>query len=247
MSSMDSCLNRQVGILARNVVPRLRELFGKKPEMTPKGEILLCKLTTVAIGGLVLFYSIQFSLNKELALFDAYLMIDSIIGIPLVFPMLVGFWVRKVPSWSYFAVFGFCLIPSAYSYYLSETTGAGMTIQTRAMWILVFGALGTICSMPFFKRSPAEYKQRVEEFFTMVRTPVDFEKEIGESKGRSQLLLLGSSSLGVGLAVLLLFLVPNGWAGRLSILFIAGFSGGFGALLLWVERIERKKEERRDV
>ncbi|MDQ8182032.1 hypothetical protein [Pelagicoccus sp. SDUM812005] len=245
MSSMDSGLNRQVGIFARNVVPRLRELFGAKPEMAPKTEILLCKLTTIGIGGLVLFYSILFSLNKELALFDAYLMINSIIGIPLVFPMLVGLWVKKIPSWSYFVIFGFCLIPSAYSFYLSETTGDGMTIQSRAMWIFIFGAVGTLCSMPFYKRSPAAYKERVEAFWTMVRTPVDFEKEIGESKNRSQLLLLGRSSVGVGLAILLLMLVPNDWVGRLCVLFVSGFCGSFGLLLLWAARVERKREESR--
>lgn len=245
MSSMDSGLNRQVGIFARNVVPALRRLFGNHSDMTPKAELLLCKLTTLGIGLLVICYSILFSLNKELALFDAYLMINSIIGIPLVFPMLVGFWVKKIPSWSYFVVFGFCLIPSGYSYYLSEVHDAGMTIQDRAMWIFIFGAIGTVVSMPFYKNSPADYKKRVEDFFILVRTPVDFEKEIGESKNRSQLLMLGRSSFGVGLALLLLILVPNDFWGRLCVLFISGFSIVIGLLLLWAERVERRKEEAR--
>ncbi len=244
MSSMDSGLNLQVGAIARNIVPKVREMFGATKPMTPKGELRLCKVATLGIGGLIITYSYLFSQNKELALFDAYLMINSIITIPLVFPMLVGFWVKKLPSWSYFVMFGFCLLPSIYSFWLKEATGEGFTIQQRAMWIFIFGILGAAVCMPFYRRAPAAYKKQVEDFYKLIRTPIRDEEHEGTSLAYVQLKLLGRSSVGVGLALLLLLLIPNDALGVLSVLFISGFCGGIGGLLLWAARIEKRKKER---
>lgn len=243
MSSMDSGLNAQVGVLARNIIPKVRESFGAKKPMTPKGELRLCKIATLAVGALIITYSYLFSQNKELALFDAYLMINSIITIPLVFPMLVGFWIKRLPSWSYFVMFGFCLLPSIYSFYLKETTGEGFTIQQRAMWIFIFGIIGAIISMPFYRRSPDAYKRRVDDFYKMIRTPIREDEHEGASRAYAQMMLLGRSSVGVGIALLLLLLVPNDTVGTLSVLFISGFCAGIGGLLLWAARVERLKEE----
>ena len=243
MSAMDTGLNKQVGILARNIIPRLRAFFGRKEDMRARQELVLCKFLTVLIGVLIMFYSILFSMNKELVLFDAYLLINSIIGIPLLFPMVMGLWIKKLPKWSYFAIFGICLLPSLYSLYLSQVHGVEWTIQERSLWIFVFGILGSLLTMPFYRASPAEYKKQVKEFFTTMRTPVDFAKEIGESRNFQQLIILGRSSLGIGLAILLLLLVPNSMWGRLGILFVAGFSIVVGLLLLLAARLEPSIEK----
>jgi len=242
MSAMDTGLNKQVGILARNIIPRLRAFFGHEDELGPKQELVLCKVLTVVVGALIMFYSLLFSMNKELILFDAYLMINSVIGIPLLFPMLMGLWLKKLPRWSYFAIFGISLIPSLYSIYLSLAHGIDWTIQERAMWIFIFGIIGSVCTMPFYNRSPAEYKTQVEEFFITMHTPVDFEKEIGVSRNLRQLLILGRSSLSIGSAILLLLLVSNSIWGRLGILFVSGFSIVIGLLLLRAARAERSEE-----
>lgn len=243
MSSMDSGLNMQVGALVRNIVPKVREMFGATNAMTTKGELRLCKFATIGIGGLIITYSYLFSQNKELALFDAYLMINSIITIPLVFPMLVGFWIKKLPSWSYFVMFGFCLLPSIYSFWLEKTTGEGFTIQQRAMWIFIYGIVGALICMPFYRRTSDAYKKKVEDFYKLIRTPIRDDEQEGVSRAYGQLILLGRSSVGVGLALLLLLFVPNDLAGILSVLFISGFCAGIGVLLLWAARIEKRKEQ----
>ncbi|MBD5780049.1 hypothetical protein IEN85_11160 [Pelagicoccus sp. NFK12] len=242
MSSMDSGLNSQVGVIARNIVPKVREMFGVTKPMTPKGEVMLCKVATLGIGALIITYSYLFSQNRELALFDAYLMINSIITIPLVFPMLVGFYIKKLPSWSYFVIFGFCLLPSFYSYYLSETTGEGFTIQQRAMWIFIFGAIGTVVCRPFYKGTSAAYKKKVEDFYQLIKTPIRDDEQEGESKAYAQLMLLGRASVGIGIALLLLLFVPSDSTGVWSVLFISSFCGGIGLLLLWGARVEKRKE-----
>lgn len=241
MSSMDSGLNRQVGIMARNVVPRLRAWFGRLDPMSPGAEVRMCKLMTLAVGGIIIGFSLMFAFNREIVLFEAYLTINSIIGIPLLFPMLIGFWVKRLPSWSYFSIFGASLIPSLYSFYDRFANDVIWTIQDRALWIFVFGAIGTVLSMPFYRRSPREYREQVEAFFVQMRTPVNFEQEVGASRTAWQLRLLGRSTLGIGFAFLLFLLMPNEPAGRWGIAFVAGFTLAIGFLLLWGERIERRK------
>lgn len=241
MSSMDSGLNRQVGIMARNVVPYLRALFGRSEAMSPRTEVRLCKIMTLVLGGIIIGFALLFAFNKEIILFEAYLIINSTIGIPLLFPLFVGFWIKPLPRWSYFAIFGISLLPSLYSFYDRYAHDVSWTIQDRAMWVFIFGIAGTLLTMPFYRRSPREYKQQVEAFFRLIKTPVDFEREVGVSRTAWQLRLLGWSTLGVGLAFLLFLLVPNPPAGRLGVLFVAGFTLAIGGLLLWGERVEKAK------
>jgi Na+/proline symporter len=245
VSAMDSGLNVQVGIIARNMVPALRRLFGRTNELSERGGLMLCKVLTLAIGALIICYSLLFSLNKELILFDAYLTVNSIIGIPLVFPLIVGLWIKKVPWWSYFAITLVCMIPSAFSYYQEWVHGIEWTIQDRALWIFIFGVFGTLLTMPFYRFSTEAYRRQVEEFFTTMHKPVDFLKEIGVSRNYQQLDILGKAAMVIGSAMLLFLLVPNTWQARIGVIFISAFSLVVGTLLLWGARVEkcRAKQE----
>lgn len=242
MSAMDTGLNTQVGVIARNIVPPLRRLLGKPEAMSPKAEVWMCKILTLVLGAMIITYSILFTLNKELILFDAYLIVNSTIGIPLVFPLLVGMWVRKIPSWSYFVIFGVSLLPSLYSLYMNLAHGVSHTIQDRALWIFIFGFVGTLICLPFYKRSPQAYKAQVEAFFERMHRPVDYKAEIGLSRNYAQLLILGRVSVLTGMVLGLLLLVPNTFWGRMGVLFVAGFSVVVGALLLMGARAEKRLE-----
>jgi Na+/proline symporter len=244
VSAMDSGLNVQVGIIARNMVPALRRLFGYAGELSERGGLILCKVLTLAIGLLIISYALLFSLNKELILFDAYLTVNSIIGIPLVFPLIAGLWIRKVPWWSYFAITLICMIPSGFAYYQEWFLGIEWTIQDRALWIFVFGIVGTLLTMPFYRFSSDDYKRMVEEFFTTMHTPVDFLKEIGVSRNYQQLDILGKAALVIGAAMLLFLLVPNTWQARTGVIFISAFSLAVSGLLLWGARAEKRRAER---
>ena len=241
MSSMDSGLNAQVGVIARNIIPALRRLFGFTEELSDRSSLIMCRIITLMLGVLIMVYSILFTLNKELILFDAYLSVNSIIGIPLIFPLIVGLWIRRIPRWSFFWIFGVCLIPSGYSFYLDMVHDIQWTIQHRAMWIFIFGIVGTAVSIPFYRYSSKEYKELAESFFKTMHTPVDFLKEIGVSKNYQQLIILSRTSLGIGLSMLLFLLVPNSLGGRMGVLFVAGFCLGVGGLLSWGSRVEKRK------
>ena len=90
----------------------------------------------------------------------------------------------------------------------------------------------------FYKKSPQVYRDRVESFFKDMRTPVDFEAEVGEEKDNMQSRMLGILCFIYGGFVLLLVLVPNPLVGRAAFLFCGGVIAGVGGLLY---RASKKK------
>ncbi len=239
MSSMDTGLNDQAGIIIRNFVARIREFLGRAP-LTNRVEMAVCRVTTIVLGLLVITVSLLLSAQENFPLFDAYLILASTIGIPIGFPMLAGLWLRRLPGWSYFAIFLGCLAPSLYALYDAKANGAVWTIQDRSIAIFVCGLLATLACLPFNRLSPARHRNRETEFFRTMLTPVDFEKETGGNRDHQQLQLLGNVTLVMSGLVALLMLLPNPVSGRLLIGAIAASTGTVGLLLRLGARRARK-------
>lgn len=243
MSSMDTGLNNNTGIIVRNLIGRIRERLEFAP-LSDKKELLLCKLVTLILGIVIISFSLLFSRQKDIILFDAYLIIASIIGVPLGFPLLVGLWVKRLPSWSYFFIFGVCMIPSVYAFIDTRLTGAEWEIQDRGMWILIAGVVATLICVLFRERSSEEFKERERTFFKTIHSPVDYLKEIGASQDQRQLLLMGNTITIVGALLLILLIIPNGLWGRVGVVFIGTFVMAVGVLLKWGAHIEKRKARR---
>ena len=221
MSSMDTALNGQVGIIVRNIIPRLRERMGK-PALEPNTEMWLCRFLTGVLGVIIICYSLLWVVQKDIVLFDAYLAIASIIGIPLGFPMLAGLWIKKLWKWSYFFIISFCLLPSIYAFYDTNVNDVVWTIQDRAMWILIFGSVATVISVLLSKQNDQAYVVQEEAFFETMAKPVDFDQEIGGGFDKRQLMVMGNASLILGLLLSLIVFVPNPFSGRLLAAGVAG-------------------------
>jgi Na+/proline symporter len=236
MSSMDTGLNSQAGIIVRNLVPRLRSALGLNPEISNRAEMLICYISTLLLGVFIIFIAVLFSEQKEFILFDAYLLIGSVIGLPLGFPLLVGLWIKRLSFWSYFVIFGACMIPSIISFYDSQFNNMPWTIQDRAMWIIIAGVVSTLLCMPFYRRTNPRQKQQIEDFFKTMHTPVNYAEEIGEETDKKQAWLVGLSATMIGAAILFLLLVPNNLTDRFLIGGIALAVGGIGVALILYSR-----------
>ena len=221
MSSMDTALNGQVGIIVRNLIPRVRQQLGKPP-LEPAAEMWLCRFLTVVLGVVVISYSLLWVYQKDIVLFDAYLAIGAIIGIPLGFPMLSGLWFKRLWKGSYFLIISFCLIPSGYAFYDESVNGIVWSIQERAMWVFIFGSISTALSAWLSRCNDAAYDEQQRAFFTTMATPVDFASEIGESFDGRQLTIMGNASTVLGLLLGLIVLVPNPPSGRLLAAAVSG-------------------------
>lgn len=217
MSSMDSGLNTQAGVIVRNLVPRLRSAFRLNPDLSPRAEMLICYISTLILGAFIIICAVLFAQQKEIVLFDAYLLIASVIGLPLAFPKLMGLWIKRIPFWSYFVIFGACMLPSAISFYDLRVNGVSWTIQDRAMWIFIAGSLATLVCIPLNRLSSVRQRQQIAEFFELMHTPIDFAKEIGAATDHLQAKLIGISTLLLAAAVSFLLLLPNDGIGRFYI------------------------------
>lgn len=234
MSSMDTGLNNQVGILVRNVIPRLRYALGHGEDLSPKTEIRICHLATLCLGVLIIFMGILFILQDKVALFDAFLTIGSVVGIPMGFPLLVGLWVRRLPKWAYFPIFLACLLPSLWSFLDSSLNGNTWTVQDRTLWIFVFGiGASTICRL-WVTLTGNRQSEDIREFYECMHNPIDFDRELGRSSvDYEQYFVLAKAVVFTGLLVLLLLFVPNPLFDRLCILGISGFILSIGVLLAY--------------
>jgi len=236
MSSMDSGLNSQAGTIVRNLVPRLRSGLGLNPELSNRAQMWICYISTILLGGFIIVGSTLFATQQEVVLFDAFLTISSIIGIPLGLPLLMGLWVKRLPTWSYFAIFGACLLPSLISFYDGSFNGNPWTIQDRAMWIFITGLLATAICTFCYRWVGAAGRARADDFFATMRTPVDFAREIGQATDHLQARLVGTRTAALGAMIFLLLLIPNDLVARLWIVAVAGTIAGIGVLLMWYAR-----------
>ena len=100
--------------------------------------VILCRSITVGLGGIIIFLSILLSQQTRFILFEAYFTIASVIGVPVMLPLIAGIVFCKLPSWSYFFIFGLSFLPSLYSI-IDETRGGDpWTVQDRALWVLLY-------------------------------------------------------------------------------------------------------------
>lgn len=242
MSSMDSGLNGQTSVIVRNLLPRLRTLLGLPP-LRESAQVGLCRYVSIGLGTLIILCALLLSTQTRIVLFDAFLTIGSVIGVPLGLPLLVGIVLRTLPRWSYFLIFGGSLIPSIYSFVDERTGGEAWTVQDRALWVLAFGLGATVIGMILTRFTSSEARNDTKEFFEQMEKPVDFAREVGESRDWVQALLLGRSVTVMGVLLFGFLLVPNPLSGKLQILALAVFTLSIGATLWWVGLRGRRKSQ----
>jgi len=236
MSSMDTGLNNLTGSIVKNMIPPLLRLTRIK-KMSNKAELLTCKLVTVLLGVLIVTISLALATQKEIQLFDMYLIIGAVVGIPIGIPFLFAMYFRRLPRWSYFWIFGWSMVPTLIAHF----DAAVWTIQDRMTWVFIAAFVSAFASMPFYKYSTKEYKDRVDDFFADLNRPIDFEKEVGKGNDYAQLNMMGNVSVAGGLFLSVLLLVPNPIGGRMAVLFVCGTVTLVGALLKWAAAREKRK------
>ena len=221
--------------MVNNMMPRIRERLGLDP-ISDKKALLLCRAFTVMLGIYIIMVALMLAMQKELSLFDTYLMISAVIGMPMGMPILMALWIKRLHWSSYYIIIGCTLIPSTYFVVRSSMYGESWTLQDRLLWIYIFGAIGCLLSLPVWRIASDAYKERVRAFYEKLHTPVDFESEIGVSQDATQYKILGSITLIIGSCILLFLMLDNTLAARLQILALSLSIMSVGGLLLVIGR-----------
>ncbi len=227
MTGMDLGLNTAAGGIIANMFPPLFRLLGFAPP-SERAQMRLCMALTVVLGGVIISVALLLARAEKLDIFGAFTVFQSVIAVPMSLPFVISLFVKRLPRWSYFFMLGCGLLPTGYELFAGEK----LPFQEKMFWIFGLVAAGAALCRLFYGRSSPDYRARVDKLFALMRTPVDYAKEVGTDKDRAQLALMGKMALAAGALLALLLLVPNDSNGRLGVLFLAGFVAATGALLL---------------
>jgi Na+/proline symporter len=193
MSTMDTALNANAALFVTNAYPALMRRLGREPCKDHRFLLGMGRIFTVLLGaaliGAALFFSAK--LNDK-GIFELTFRINAILGIPLLMPLFLGFYIRKTPLWSGWFCFGVALICSVVCSALKMPSFRLALINSGA------GLLAFLLTTLFWERTPKSAQSQLSEFFTRIHTPVNFREEVGGENDSQQLRLVGALSLCLG-------------------------------------------------
>lgn len=234
MSSIDMGLNNQTGVIVHNLLEPWRRSRGR-PALSDRAALRLCRAISITLGLIIISVAVALSRQTRFPLFDAYMVINSIIVTPLTLPLVAGLVVRQMPGWAYFTMFLGGLVPSIATLVHERLTGVVWTVQDRSLWVVVGATLALLASLVFRHRRSVTDRERERAFFARIATPVDFAREIGDATmDVTQARIMGNITLVNGALLAVFLFVPNPPAARLAIAALALFVAACGAGLRWM-------------
>lgn len=245
MSSMDSALNRNAGIILKSVY---EPYFCK--DHSEKNLMRASKLLTAIFGVIIILTGLFLTSLKTFGLFDLMMLVGTLVGFPVLIPSIMCFFIRKTPDWAGWGTIlvGMC-VSTCIAFFVTpeliqSVLGLDQPLSAREfseMKSVTLGVIGHMTiTMPFFVLSQLFYKEpsperaaEIEKFFNNVDTKVIVE-DTPESiiMDNKQHDMLGKMLLAAAFFLATLVLVPNPMWGRLLFIIIAAIIGAIGVLLL---------------
>jgi len=219
MSSMDSGLNRSAGIMVLNFYnPILRKGQADNAEL-----MRVAKILTFVFGVIIVLVGLFIASLEELSLFDIMLQTGSLIQMPILVPLTLAIFVKKVPDWAPWATVLVGLGVSLFSKYglTPDAIGGmlGVKFTSREGADLLFAlsmALQLTVTVGFFFFTKRFYDglstarhQEVDAFFDDIQTPVVSKTDGATASDLEQRNKLGLLAMIYGASILLLILLPQ--------------------------------------
>lgn len=242
MSSMDSALNMNSGVLIRNFYNRF-----VRPKATELELLFMGKIFTILLGVMIIFGGLYTSRARSLGLFELVLVVGSLVGFPMVIPMFLGIFIKRTPPWSAWSTVLVGMVtawtikiffdPSFFARLMgwSEPLSVGESVDISwAITVICVTSLSVLwfCfTMLFYKNTSPEYRKEVDDFFDDVNRPINEKLENIKNSDERQYRVLGMLCLVYGFFTLLFTLIPNDLSGRLCFAFCAVIPLGIGYLL----------------
>ncbi|WP_274620387.1 sodium:solute symporter family transporter [Colwellia maritima] len=241
MSSMDTGLNTNVAILIKDIYPkisrRLRWQTKRESELLNYGRTL-----TWVMGFMIVLLALYFAQQDGSGIFEIMLQVGTLLSMPITIPLLLGMFIRHTPWWAALFSIGCALIFSSLAFFEIPLSYLGFSqafsdsfewnFQQQFFGVLGSGIFGFLVSILFSPNKNSAHRQMVDKFFTNMKTPINFEKEIGESNDLSQLTAIGRFGIAVAGFIALMLLIPNPLEGRIVILVLAAIIGVISVLML---------------
>jgi len=94
----------------------------------------------------------------------------------------------------------------------------------------------TMATCLFWRTASPQYRARVDNFFTQIRTPIDFKREVGKDMDHSLMTIIGRLGLVIAAAIAVLVIFARDKSGRWDIANVLGvlFVAAFVATISWI-------------
>jgi Na+/proline symporter len=250
ISSMDSGLNRNAGIIVKNFYhPILRKAA------SPKELLVMGKVMSAFFGFLVILSALAIRSIQDFDLFEIMILFGSLIAVPYAMPLVWGIFFKGAPRWAAWSslIVGICfssfvkwgLDPSWFGY-------ENLSSREFSDFLYIWSGLGNIvvCSLWFFltiwiaKKLKYKIPEKVEDLFERLNRPVDHSGEGGVDTDYVQAKVLGKLCWVYGGFISLLGLViPNTLGGRACFLFCGLLIVAIGTLLYRASKVHKKRDD----
>ena len=194
------------------------------------------------MGFLIVLLSLYFAQQDGKGIFEIMITVGTLLSMPITIPLLWGMFIRKTPWWAALVSIGCSLTISCLAFFkvslttfgFSQAYSDGWTWNFQEQFFCVFcaGTLGFLLSIFFAPVKDSNHRALVDSFFQQMKTPIDFEKEIGVGNDLSQLTEIGRFGLAISVFIALLLFIPNPMEGRIAILVLALTIGIVSVLML---------------
>jgi len=256
ITSMDAGLNKGAGVFVRSFYLPIID-----PKCSEKRLLVVSKICSLIFGVIIVSAAVELNRLRTLELFDLTNQLATSLAAPLAVPLLWGLFYKRTPPWSALSTvavgFAFSWFvnshadPVALQHFLgwakplSKDEATDMLLAETAGCTLVFGTLWFFFTSLFYDKSSAEYKERVEELFTRLATPIGMSEQranVVAQQDETVYRLIGSLCLAFGVFILFLTLIPNEFLGRMCFVFCGGSLLVAGLILTRLSRKVRDEE-----
>ena len=98
--------------------------------------------------------------------------------------------------------------------------------------VFAVGSFSFLIAIFFAPAPDSSHRKHVDRLFEIMKTPVDFEAEIGDANDDKQLTIIGRFGAAIAGFVALMLIIPNPIQCRLTILALSHIIGGISALMI---------------
>lgn len=243
MSSMDSALNKNTGIMVRSVYQPYLAKRGR--QIKDKKLLRLSMMLSFISGILVIGMALYFRSLKELSLFDLMMSLSAMIQVPLLIPLILGLFIKKTPSWAPWAtvllglflswLMKYIITPDVFTHWIGippftsrEATDMSLILTLGAHVFITSGFFWA--TSLFYNEANDKNKNETDFFFKNLETPVIADDQQDEFD-RQQRNKLGTMVICMSAGILLMALIPNEMWGRIIFVICALVISFIGFLL----------------
>jgi Na+/proline symporter len=220
-------LNQTAAIFTRDVY---KTLF--RANASPRELFIVGQIATLLKGVICMTIAIIFANVQGQGVFEIMLTTMALVGTPLNIPLVMCLFIKKLPHWSmlFSIIVGcVCSLIAFLQKWSFEASVFGITAVTASAVLITL----LPAKLGFLTRK-AEYISKVDSFFKRMKTPVDFQKEIGTADDYSQFSMLAMVLFIFGGFVLSLSLFTKALWELYCVLFAGGCILFIAVLFQWI-------------